>query len=337
MDRILNVSETRFTFHIDSLEKPTLLTLKLRNEANDHVGFKVKTTRPKRYCVKPNAAKLAPGETLDLQVQLQPLKRVVADACAALVRQAESRSSGGDATSATPAADVLTYDGLKQELSKELKDKFLIQALLLKNRSFDAGLFDTVDREEVFEQKFRCEFLFSQDTLENVLQSYRARMSQSVDSGGKSAASGMDAGTPPASASAQASERLDGDTVRMAGVGAGGGSAAAPSVHWDDAATEQSKAAAAAAAAAAITPDHMTETETREESETARLRRELARSQAEVALLKSRLESASRLLKSSSTGALGASPHPTLLILPWVQLVMAILLGILLGKYVLAA
>lgn len=81
----------------------------------------------------------------------------------------------------------------------------------------------------------------------------------------------------------------------------------------------------------------MTETETREESETARLRRELARSQAEVALLKSRLESASRLLKSSSTGALGASPHPTLLILPWVQLVMAILLGILLGKYVLAA
>ncbi|KAK4532348.1 hypothetical protein CCYA_CCYA11G3205 [Cyanidiococcus yangmingshanensis] len=328
MDQVLVVSETRFAFHIESLEKPTLLTLKLQNKSNDQVGFKVKTTRPRRYCVKPNAAVLAPGETMDLQVQLQPLKRLVSDACAALARQAESRAKGD---AAVPSVDdLLTYEGLKQELSKELRDKFLIQALLLKNRPFDPALFDNVERDEVYEQKFRCEFLFSQDMLENTLRGYRSRFSVNREGAG----AGADGGAIAADAGASAAQTAGDDaaagraaTATTASLSSAG-AATTPSVHWDDAATEQSKAAAA---------DRIAETDLREESEVSRLRRELARSQAEVALLTSRMETSARLGRASNSVGATTSTNPTMLLLPWVQLIMAIMLGILVGKYVLAA
>lgn len=329
MDQVLAVSETRFAFHIESLEKPTLLTLKLQNKSNDQVGFKVKTTRPRRYCVKPNAAVLAPGETMDLQVQLQPLKRLVSDACATLARQAESRTKGD---AAVPSVDdLLTYEGLKQELSKELRDKFLIQALLLKNRPFDPALFDNVERDEIYEQKFRCEFLFSQDMLENTLRGYRSRFSVNREGAGVGAAAGgavaADAGASVAQTTgddAAAGRAAPATTPSLSSTGA----STTPSVHWDDAATEQSKAAAA---------DRIAETDLREESEVSRLRRELARSQAEVALLTSRMETSARLGRASSGVGATTSTNPTMLLLPWVQLIMAIMLGILVGKYVLAA
>jgi hypothetical protein len=313
MDQVLAVSETRFAFQVESLEKPTLLTLKLQNKANDQVGFKVKTTRPRRYCVKPNAAVLAPGEVIDLQVQLQPLKRLVNDACAALARQAQSHSRA-DASAAAGVDDLLTYEGLKQELSKELRDKFLIQAILMKKRSFEPALFDSVDREELYEQKFRCEFLFSQDMLEQALRGYRSRFSVNRETAGADE-------TVAADASVASAQPADGQT----GTAGRATAATTPSVRWDDAATEQSKAAA----------DRVAATESREESEVARLRRELARSQAEVALLTARMETSARSTKTPSSSSAIASPSPTLLMLPWVQLVMAILLGILIGKYVL--
>ena len=35
-------------------------TLTLRNPSNEKVGFKVKTTAPKQYCVRPNSGIVAP-------------------------------------------------------------------------------------------------------------------------------------------------------------------------------------------------------------------------------------------------------------------------------------
>ncbi|KAK4534458.1 hypothetical protein CDCA_CDCA02G0483 [Cyanidium caldarium] len=189
MENVLTFSETRFAFHVESLEKPTVFVLKVHNVAKETVGFKVKTTRPRRYCVKPNAASLAADETAELQLQLQPLKRLVNDACAALARSVENggagedaeRAPGGDGAAAGSSpgssrerrlSERLTYANLKQELSKELRDKFLIQALSLKGREMDTALFDTADREELLEQKFRCEFYFTQGLLEKALEEY---------------------------------------------------------------------------------------------------------------------------------------------------------------------
>jgi hypothetical protein len=46
--------------------------LTIKNTTGDsHVAFKVKTTAPKQFCVRPNAGKLAPGEKCEIQVILQ--------------------------------------------------------------------------------------------------------------------------------------------------------------------------------------------------------------------------------------------------------------------------
>ncbi|KAJ8272888.1 hypothetical protein GJAV_G00094630 [Gymnothorax javanicus] len=47
-------------------------SLKLRNPSEKPVCFKVKTTAPRRYCVRPNSGLIAPGLTATISVMLQP-------------------------------------------------------------------------------------------------------------------------------------------------------------------------------------------------------------------------------------------------------------------------
>lgn len=44
------------------------------NSNSQPVAFKVKTTAPKQYCVRPNSGRVEPGERVEVQVLLQPLK-----------------------------------------------------------------------------------------------------------------------------------------------------------------------------------------------------------------------------------------------------------------------
>ncbi|OCT76641.1 hypothetical protein XELAEV_18031845mg [Xenopus laevis] len=46
--------------------------LKLRNPSDKKVCFKVKTTAPRRYCVRPNSGTIDPGSTVTVSVMLQP-------------------------------------------------------------------------------------------------------------------------------------------------------------------------------------------------------------------------------------------------------------------------
>ncbi|KAK9980372.1 hypothetical protein ABG768_013737 [Culter alburnus] len=46
--------------------------LKLKNPSDRKVCFKVKTTAPRRYCVRPNSGIIEPGATLTISVMLQP-------------------------------------------------------------------------------------------------------------------------------------------------------------------------------------------------------------------------------------------------------------------------
>ncbi|RPA81848.1 VAMP-associated protein [Ascobolus immersus RN42] len=50
--------------------------IKLRNVSENSVVFKVKTTAPKQYCVRPNSGKIAPNGVIEVQVLLQPLKEI---------------------------------------------------------------------------------------------------------------------------------------------------------------------------------------------------------------------------------------------------------------------
>ncbi|XP_065827570.1 vesicle-associated membrane protein-associated protein B-like [Oscarella lobularis] len=47
-------------------------TLKLSNPTTKPINFKVKTTAPKQYCVRPNAGAVQPGGSVEVQVMLQP-------------------------------------------------------------------------------------------------------------------------------------------------------------------------------------------------------------------------------------------------------------------------
>ncbi|XP_028819066.1 vesicle-associated membrane protein-associated protein A [Denticeps clupeoides] len=46
--------------------------LKLKNPSDKKICFKVKTTAPRRYCVRPNSAVIDPGATVTVSVMLQP-------------------------------------------------------------------------------------------------------------------------------------------------------------------------------------------------------------------------------------------------------------------------
>ncbi|KAL1722787.1 PapD-like protein [Schizophyllum commune] len=49
-------------------------SLAVTNHNNAPVAFKVKTTAPKLYCVRPNSGRVEPGETVEVAVMLQALK-----------------------------------------------------------------------------------------------------------------------------------------------------------------------------------------------------------------------------------------------------------------------
>jgi hypothetical protein len=50
----------------------SITTLKLANSGNERLAYKIKTTAPKRYCVKPNSGYLEAHTTANIQVMLQP-------------------------------------------------------------------------------------------------------------------------------------------------------------------------------------------------------------------------------------------------------------------------
>lgn len=48
--------------------------LKLTNPTSNNILFKVKTTAPKQYCVRPNSGNIEPKKSFDIAVMLQPFK-----------------------------------------------------------------------------------------------------------------------------------------------------------------------------------------------------------------------------------------------------------------------
>ncbi|KIO16909.1 hypothetical protein M407DRAFT_246885 [Tulasnella calospora MUT 4182] len=49
-------------------------TIIVRNSNAQPVAFKVKTTAPKLYCVRPNSGRIEPGQSVEVSVLLQPMK-----------------------------------------------------------------------------------------------------------------------------------------------------------------------------------------------------------------------------------------------------------------------
>ncbi|EXC03122.1 Vesicle-associated protein 2-2 [Morus notabilis] len=61
-------SELKFTFE---LKKQSSCSIQLGNKSAHYVAFKVKTTSPKKYCVRPNIGIIKPNATCDFTVTMQ--------------------------------------------------------------------------------------------------------------------------------------------------------------------------------------------------------------------------------------------------------------------------
>ncbi|KAB2039073.1 hypothetical protein ES319_D03G188200v1 [Gossypium barbadense] len=68
--------ELKFPF---ALRKQISCSLQLSNKTDNYVAFKVKTTNPKKYCVRPNAGVVLPRSTSDVIVTMQAQKEAPPD------------------------------------------------------------------------------------------------------------------------------------------------------------------------------------------------------------------------------------------------------------------
>ncbi|KAF2642427.1 VAMP-associated protein [Massarina eburnea CBS 473.64] len=109
-------------------------SLRLKNPHSDPVAFKVKTTAPKQYCVRPNSGRIEPGSDVEVQILLQAMKE-------------------------DPAPDA------------KCRDKFLVQSVLVtadKEFSNVASLWSNIEqtsKSSIQERKIRVLFLPADDAV----------------------------------------------------------------------------------------------------------------------------------------------------------------------------
>lgn len=102
--------------------------LRLHNPNSHPVAFKVKTTAPKQYCVRPNSGRIDPGSAVEVQVLLQAMKE-------------------------DPAPDA------------RCRDKFLVQSIAIQPENDHANIqqvwqgIEQTSKSSIHEKKIRVVFL----------------------------------------------------------------------------------------------------------------------------------------------------------------------------------
>ncbi|KAI1380857.1 VAMP-associated protein [Hypoxylon crocopeplum] len=99
--------------------------LRIRNPNTHPIAFKVKTTAPKQYCVRPNSGRVEPGKEVEVAVILQAMKQ-------------------------EPPPDT------------KCRDKFLVQSVAItgdKEFANLASIWDAIEKSSIQEKKIRVVFL----------------------------------------------------------------------------------------------------------------------------------------------------------------------------------
>ncbi|KAF4117921.1 VAMP (vesicle-associated membrane protein)-associated protein A, like isoform X2 [Onychostoma macrolepis] len=129
--------------------------LKLKNPSDRKVCFKVKTTAPRRYCVRPNSGIIDPGATLIISVMLQPFD----------------------------------YDP-----NEKSKHKFMVQTIFAPPGATDTeAMWKDVKPDDLMDSKLRCVFeLPSENDKVNEMDSKSAPVLNSSKADGSVAAKAVD-------------------------------------------------------------------------------------------------------------------------------------------------
>ncbi|KAK1970286.1 MSP domain-containing protein [Colletotrichum eremochloae] len=103
--------------------------LRIKNPNQSPIAFKVKTTAPKQYCVRPNSGRVEPGQDVEVTVLLQAMKQ-------------------------------------EPPLDTKCRDKFLVQSVPItadKEFASIANILDQTDKSTVIERKIRVNWLPAED------------------------------------------------------------------------------------------------------------------------------------------------------------------------------
>ncbi|KAI3495050.1 hypothetical protein L1887_37174 [Cichorium endivia] len=118
----LHPSELKFPFE---LKKQSQCSLQLTNKTDQYIAFKVKTTNPKKYCVRPNTGIVQPRSVCNVTVTMQAQKEAPPD--------------------------------------MQCKDKFLLQAVIAPigatNKDITANMFNKDENTVVEEFKLRVVYI----------------------------------------------------------------------------------------------------------------------------------------------------------------------------------
>ncbi|KAL5612230.1 hypothetical protein BROUX41_000230 [Berkeleyomyces rouxiae] len=116
----IEIEPSELTFHRPFTSEVHEL-LNLKNTSTSPIAFKVKTTAPKQYCVRPNSGRIEPGQDVDVTVVLQGMKT-------------------------EPAPDA------------KCRDKFLVQSAIINSDNeyaSVAAVLETTDKSQLREKKIR--------------------------------------------------------------------------------------------------------------------------------------------------------------------------------------
>ncbi|KAJ8900199.1 hypothetical protein K2173_024839 [Erythroxylum novogranatense] len=75
---LLNIHPTELKFPFE-VKKQSSCCMQLSNKTNNNVAFKVKTTNPKKYCVRPNSGIVMPGTTCSVTITMQAQREAPPD------------------------------------------------------------------------------------------------------------------------------------------------------------------------------------------------------------------------------------------------------------------
>uniref|UniRef100_A0A5B6Z9E5 Putative vesicle-associated protein 1-3 isoform X1 n=1 Tax=Davidia involucrata TaxID=16924 RepID=A0A5B6Z9E5_DAVIN len=117
---LLNIQPTELKFSFE-LRKQSSCSMQLTNKTDQYVAFKVKTTNPKKYCVRPNTGIVLPGSTCNVTVTLQAQKEA--------------------------------------PLDMQCKDKFLLQSVVAPNGAINPEMFNKEDGKVIEEFKLRVVYI----------------------------------------------------------------------------------------------------------------------------------------------------------------------------------
>lgn len=120
--------------------------LELRNPSDQKVCFKVKTTAPRRYCVRPNSGIVDPDKQIKIAIMLQPIE--------------------------------------EDSQAERNKHKFMVQSTIIRDDSSSLEtVWQTASPEDVMDSKLRCVFLPAQpDILKEHSSKNKINLSKSPSS-----------------------------------------------------------------------------------------------------------------------------------------------------------